>query len=161
MRIQKTISLFLLFFTLLAVLLTACGGGNTSSDTNSQDNTSANTTETPVQLPAGVTIALKDAQIVSSQTTFKPGVAYSFVVANVGKKHHGFVIVPTTVNVAQMTTADLQKSALVFVDDLAPGKTATMNYTFLASAVGVSYVMTSQLPGDAKAGLKVSISVKP
>ncbi len=157
MRNQKTLSIILLLLTLL-LALAACGGP--SPDTSSQDNTSTNAATTPALNPTDVLVTLQDTKILPAQKTFKPGVLYNFVVANAGTKHHGFVIVLSVIKVAQMTTADLQKSALVFVNDLAPGQSMEVVYTFPASAVGVDYVMTSPLQGDPLAGTKVSISVK-
>src|SRR5215467_6236548 len=120
MNSQKTIRLVLLALILL-LALAACGG----TDTSSQDDTSTTAATTPLPQPVDVIVSIRDNKIAPSQTTFSPGVPYHFVVANLGKQDHGFVIVPTTLNVGQASKDDLHKAALVIVDSLAPQKSTT------------------------------------
>ena len=157
MKIHKTISVFLLLFALLLGLV-ACGGSSTSSSSSVDDNLPA--TDTAVASPPpDIVVVLKDAKIVSTVTTFKTGVPYRFIVSNQGKKDHQFVILSSSLNVASMTGNQLQQAALAFVKDLAPGKSAIVDITFPASAVGNSYQMASYLQTDYQAGLKLPITV--
>jgi len=158
MNSQKTIRLVLLALILL-LALAACGGGDTSSYTGSQDTTSTNATTTTPPTPTYDIVSLKDTKIVPSLTTFSPGVPYRFIVANVGKKDHGFVILLSALNVSQMSKDDLHKAALIIIDNLTPHQSMIVDYTFPASALGQNYEMTSPMPADFQAGLKVSITV--
>src|SRR5215831_17481595 len=158
MNSQKTIRLMLLALILL-LALAACGGGDTGSDTSSQDTTSTNAATTTPPNPTYDNVSLKDTKIVPSLTTFSPGIPYRFIVANVGKKDHGFVILLSALNVAQMSKDDLHKAALIIIDNLTPHQSMIVDYTFPASALGQNYEMTSPMPADFQAGLKVSITV--
>ena len=158
MKIHKTISIFLLLFALL-LGLAACGGSSTSSTTLPDDNLPA--TDTAIASPPpDIVVVLKDAKIVSTVTTFQTGVPYRFIVSNQGKKDHQFVILSASLNVASMTGNQLQQAALAFVKDLAPGKSAIVDVTFPASAIGNGYQIASYLQTDYQAGLKLPITVK-
>ena len=155
MKVHKTVSVFLLLFALL-LGLAACGG---PSDNSSADN-SLSATVTPMPtIPPDIIVVLKDTKIVSTVTTFKPGLPYRFILRNVGKKHHQFVILSTTLSVASMTGNQLQQAALVYVADVAPNGAQIVDTTFPASAVGGSYQMASYLSTDYQAGLKLPITV--
>lgn len=153
MRTQKTVSISLLLFTLLSALLAGCGA---LTSTASPDITVIATAPPPTD----VVVTLDDKKIVPSRTTFSPGVTYDFFVANSGKKHHGLAVVPSSLNVTQMTAAQIQQSSLFIVADVAPQKGASVTYTFPATSAGVSYQMLSPVPGDYKAGLSLAITVK-
>jgi len=158
MRMQKTVSLSLLLFTLLSAVLAGCGAFGTPASTDATEP--PNGSVTPGPQPVDVIITLKDNKIVPSKTTFLPGTTYVFYVANGGKKHHGLVIVPAAVNVTQMTATQFQQAALFTVADLPPGQSSSVEYTFPTTSAGTSYQMTSPLPGDYKAGLILAITVK-
>ncbi len=76
MKIQKAVSISLLLFALL-LGLAACGG---SSSTSSSTDDSLPATDTAVPtLPPDIIVVLKDTKIVSTMTTFKPGLPYRIV----------------------------------------------------------------------------------
>ncbi|HET8853841.1 MAG TPA: hypothetical protein VFN02_15075, partial [Ktedonobacteraceae bacterium] len=88
MKIQKAVSISLLLFALLLGMV-ACGGSSTSSSTDD----SLPATDTAVAtLPPDIIVVLKDTKIVSTVTTFKPGVPYRIVLANQGSKDHQFAV---------------------------------------------------------------------
>jgi hypothetical protein len=156
MKIQKVLSIFLLSFVLL-LALAACGGPGSSS---ADDGLPPTDTVVPLQNPVDDVITIFDTKIVSSVTTFKPGVPYTFYVRNFGKKHHQFVLLLSALDGSTMTPAQLQKAALISVPDLAPEGTNTIDYIFPASTAGQSYQMASYLKGDYTAGLKLLVTVK-
>ncbi len=154
MRTQKTVSVSLLLFTLLSAFLAGCGA---LVNTANPDDTAL---VTPAAQPTTVVVTLEDNKIILKQTAFSPGVTYEFIVANAGQKHHGIAILPSGLNVTQMTAAQLQQAALLIVADVAPTKGATVTYTFPTTSAGASYQLTSPVPGDFKAGLTLAITVK-
>ena len=83
-----------------------------------------------------VEITLADNTIDASQTEFQVGVPYTFVVTNTGRRAHNFSINPP-VSVAGSLDAALD-SALLAVpqEQLGPGASATVEYTFPDSAAG-------------------------
>ena len=90
--------------------------------------------------PAGtgtqVDITLADNTIDASQTEFQVGVPYTFVITNTGRHAHNFNINPP-VSVAGSLEAALN-SALLAVpqEQLGPGASVTVEYTFPDSAAG-------------------------
>jgi ABC-type glycerol-3-phosphate transport system substrate-binding protein len=157
MKIQKAVSISLLLFALL-LGLAACGG---SSSTSSSADDSLPATDTAVPtLPPDIIVVLKDTKIVSTMTTFKPGVPYRIVLSNQGSKDHQFAVLSASLNVAQMTATQLQKAALAYVPDVAPGKSAIIDFTFPATAVGVSYEMASYPKSSSQGGVVLPIAVK-
>ena len=156
MKIQKAVSISLLLFALL-LGLAACGGGPTSSSTD--DSLPATDTAIPTLVP-DIIVILKDTKIVSTVTTFHPGVPYRIVLSNQGNKDHQFAVLSTSLNVAQMTAAQLQKAALAYVRDVAPGKSAIIDFTFPLTTAGVSYEMASYPKSSSKGGVLLPITVK-
>ncbi len=154
MKIQKVSSIFLLSFVLL-LALAACGGS-----ANSDTGLPPTDTAVPLQNPVDDVITIFDNKIVSSVTTFKPGVPYTFYVRNQGEKHHELVLLLSALDGSTMTADQLQKAALISVPDLAPNGTNTIDYIFPASTAGQSYQMASYLKGDYAAGLKLLVLVK-
>lgn len=155
MKIQKVLSIFLLSFVLL-LALAACGGTSNNTDTGLPPTDTVPVPPNPVD----DIITIFDNKIVSSVTTFKPGVPYTFYVRNFGKKHHQFVLLLSALDGSTMTSDQLKKASLVIVPDLAPQGTNTINYIFPASTAGQSYQMVSYLKGDYSAGLKLLVTVK-
>ncbi len=157
MKIQKAVSISLLLFALLLGMV-ACGGSSTSSS-SADDSLPATDTAVPT-LPPDIIVILKDTKIVSTVTTFKPGVPYRIVLANQGSKDHQFAVLSTSLNITQMTATQLQKAALAYVRDIAPGKSAIIDFTFPPTAVGISYEMASYPKSSSKGGVLLPITVK-
>src|SRR2546422_9624278 len=102
---------------LLLAVLSACGG--TSSSTSNQMN-----------------VTLSDIKIQSAQTTFTAGTKYHFVVTNNGKVAHEFMIMPMGMQMGNMSMDEMHKMALAMIDNVAPGETKTVDYTFTQSTGG-------------------------
>lgn len=81
--------------------------------------------------PAGSTtvqVTLSDYNINASLTTFSIHTLYHFVVTNKGIVNHEFNIMPPMTG--EMTPDEVHKSALAYIDVVAPGETKTLDYTF-------------------------------
>ena len=126
------------------ILATACGSSAPTATqaptqpaaTNPPAAQASPTTESASSAATEVDVTLADNTIQSSLTTFKVGVPYTFVVKNTGHHAHNFNI-STPVSVAGSLDAALS-GALLSIDQnkLAVGGTATVQYTFPASAAG-------------------------
>src|SRR5260370_38237198 len=118
--------------SLLLLVLAACGGSTSSGD---RSGTSGGSGGASAQI---VNITLSDFTIASSQTTFKTGVPYHFVVTTSSKSttNHEFMIVkPMTGN--GMTMDDMDKMALhrIDVSQLPPGARRSFDPTFTDPAI--------------------------
>jgi hypothetical protein len=156
MKIRKAVSISLLLFALLLGMV-ACGGSSTSSS-STDDSLPATDTAVPT-LPPDIIVVLKDTKIVSTVTIFHPGIPYRIVLANQGSKDHQFAVLSTSLNITQMTATQLQKAALAYVRDIAPGKSAIIDFTFPPTA-GISYEMASYPKSSSKGGVLLPITVK-
>ena len=129
----------------LIIFVAAACGSQASTATNAPTQPAA-TEAVPTQpgsvetAPAGtgtqVDITLADNTIDASQTEFQVGVPYTFVITNTGRHAHNFNINPP-VSVAGSLEAALS-SALLAVpqEQLGPGASVTVEYTFPDSAAG-------------------------
>ena len=96
----------------------------------------ASTQAAPPGNSTQIDITLADNTIQASQSTFQAGVPYTFVIRNTGRRAHNFNINPP-VSVAGSLDAALSGALLaVEREKLSAGATATVEYTFPASAVG-------------------------
>jgi len=137
---KKLISI--LVFTVL--LLTACGAQGNSNE---------------------VKITLTDFGIESSRTTFDAGVPYHFVVTNEGQVEHEIMLMaPMTEEQMSMNMdmEEMDKMALAHIEaeDLQPGKTAEMDYTFADPAPAGTLEFSCHIAGHYEAGMKLPITVK-
>jgi uncharacterized cupredoxin-like copper-binding protein len=170
MSTRKTVSLFLLFFVLLTILLSACRDGTTGRPASLQVTsipkrsqlvpTAAQTTPTSLYKVHKVYVTLWEFKIISSVTIFKPNIPYRFIITNRGGIDHLFMIVSTKLNPEKIVTADLHKMALIIVDDIAPEVTKTVDYIFPLYTLAGGYEMACHLRGQYQAGMKLSITVK-
>ena len=76
-------------------------------------------------------ITLSDFKIQSSLTTFTAGKPYYFVITNKGAVTHEFMIMLPGMG-GHMKT--LNKMSFAAVENIAPGKTKTMEFTFVRTA---------------------------
>ncbi len=112
--------------------------------------------------PVNVLVTLKEYRIVSSMTTFKPGVLYRFSIHNGGRKHHEFLLGVTYLIDYPVPPQEFAALYPIMVKDIAPGGTTTVDYTFPATDVGgdpldmVSYFSND----DLLHGMKLAIVVK-
>jgi len=131
-------------FIAVALVLTACG------------------------TPAGgeakeVEITLSEFGIQSSVTDFEVGVPYHFVVTNTGAVEHEFMVMPPleqdNMGMA-MDMGELDKRALVMVEasELAPGQSASFDYTFTEPATAGSLEFDCHTPGHYEAGMMLPLA---
>jgi uncharacterized cupredoxin-like copper-binding protein len=114
----------------------------------------------PPQKPVEVQVTLTEFKITSSQTTFSTGVPYHFVVTNKGTVNHEFMIMPPVSGT--VSPEQVQKLALAGIsgDELTPGATKTLDYTFTQPAPAGKLEFACHLPGHYEAGMHLSIVVK-
>ena len=133
---------------LLLGLATACGSSTpvatqdrtqpVATEPQSQPNpTQPNPTEAgAVASGVQVDITLADNTIESSLTTFQAGVPYTFVITNTGRRAHNFNINPPVSMVGSLDAALDNALLVVKQEQLSPGASVTVEYTFPESAVG-------------------------
>jgi uncharacterized cupredoxin-like copper-binding protein len=105
-----------------------------------------------------VRVNLSEFRIDSSVTTFSQGVSYHFVVTNKGEVDHEFMILPP--NMGGMSIEQMHSMALMHIDEVAPGQTKTIDYTFRQSASAGNLEMACYLNGHHEAGMKLPITIK-
>ncbi|MGZ9221459.1 MAG: hypothetical protein ACXW4Q_05075 [Anaerolineales bacterium] len=106
-----------------------------------------------------VDITLADNTIEVSQTEFQVGVPYTFVVTNTGRRAHNFNINPP-VSVAGSLDAALDGALLVVPQEqLGPGASATIEFTFPDSAEGQLLEFSCLIRRHYDDGMKVDIIV--
>lgn len=145
----RKLTLVLTLIVLASFALVACGG--TSTGTNE---------------PVEVQVTLSDSpsgamSMESSQTTFSTGVPYHFVVTNTGSVEHEFMIMPP-VEPGTMSMTEMDKMALVVIeeDDLSPGATQSVDYTFTKPAPAGTLEFACHVTGHYEAGMKLPIVVE-
>ncbi len=140
---------------LIAIIsLSACGTNPTAGQANPDGSVNVNVT-------------LKDFKIEPSVTHFKPGVKYHFRVMNAGQVAHEFMIMPVTMdnmgmtNLSAMSMEQRDAMALMMIpqEQLSPGATAEVDYTFANVPPGEIQIVCT-LQGHYEAGMHMSISVK-
>ena len=113
--------------------------------------------------PVQVDVTLSDFQITSSQTDFKAGQTYEFVISNEGAVNHEFMVMePLAMDSMGMTMEEMDAMALLMVeeDELTPGETKTVEYTFPASASGEDLEFSCHVEGHYEQGMKLPINVE-
>jgi uncharacterized cupredoxin-like copper-binding protein len=110
-----------------------------------------------------VQITVNEFNITSSLNTFSVGVPYHFVVTNKGSTPHEILIMPVA---NEQMSADqiqaLKAAALdgITGDDLTPGATQSMTYTFTKAYPAGTLEFACHLAGHYEAGMKLPIVVK-
>ncbi len=126
----------------------------------SRDEGSTPSSSITVSNGTSVQVDESDYKIVSSITTFTPGAAYRFVVKNNGNATHEFMIMPKPEGtMSGMTMGKMDTMTLAKVENIAPGQTATLDYTFPSSVSRSHPEFTCYYPGHYEAGMKQEISV--
>ncbi len=143
---------------LLAVLVligTACGTAAKAApiaDSPAQNGSAASGADQ-------VTVTLGDYTIASTQTTFKVGVPYTFVIKNNGNHLHNFNIAQP-VSVTGSEDASASSALLVVTQDKLPiGGGTTVQFTFPASAVGMQLEFSCLIPRHYEQGMRLAITV--
>ena len=161
---MKRISL-LLTVALFMFLVAACGGPAPVATqapvqpAATEAPTQAGATEVPAASGNQVEVTLADNTIDTSTTTFQVGVPYTFVITNAGRHAHNFNINPP-VSVAGSLEGALN-SALLAVpqEQLNPGQSVTVDFTFPASAAGQLLEFSCLIRRHYEDGMKVDITV--
>lgn len=109
--------------------------------------------------------SLTDYAIESSQTSFEVGVPYHFVVTNKGATNHEIMIMPPFTEEQMsmnMYMEEMDKMALVMIeeDELEPGKTMTLDYTFTEPAPAGTLEFACHSTGHYEQGMMLPITVK-
>lgn len=161
---KKGIPLFIIVLVMLFVA--ACGSAaSTATQLPVQPATQASTepaaTE-PVPVTGGtqVDVTLADNTIDASMTSFQVGVPYTFVITNTGQHAHNFNINPP-VPVAGSLEQALNSALLVVPQEqLAPGQTATVEFTFPDTAAGQLLEFSCLIRRHYDDGMRVDITVQ-
>lgn len=111
--------------------------------------------------PVTVKINATDFAFESSMTTFQVGVPYRFEVTNNGKVPHEFMLVkPIEAGAMEMEEMDAMALAHIEEDDLEPGSTQSVEYTFTQAYPAGQLEFSCHLPGHYEAGMVLPITVK-
>jgi uncharacterized cupredoxin-like copper-binding protein len=160
-REMKRITL-LFILVLVTLLVAACGSvAPTATQVPVQPATEAPAATEPVPVTAGtqVDITLADNTIDTPMTSFQVGVPYTFVISNTGTHAHNFNI-NQPVSVAGSMEQALDSALLVVPQEqLAPGQTATVQFTFPDTAAGQLLEFSCLIRRHYDDGMKVDITV--
>lgn len=124
-----------------AVALAACSGSATKQ-------------------PVTVTVTAKDFSFQASQTTFQVGVPYHFVVTNKGTVQHEFMIIKPEPAGTDSTKLDAEAIVHIEEDDLNPGDTHSIDYTFTKPYPAGTLEIACHMPGHYENGMHLAIVVK-
>jgi uncharacterized cupredoxin-like copper-binding protein len=161
---MKRFSLFLIV-ALVMIFAAACGSPAPAQTQEpappaaTQPPATIAATEAPATGGTQVDVTLADNTIDSSVTSFQVGVPYTFVITNAGRHAHNF-----NINRPVSVTGSLQQaldSALLAVpqERLGPGETATVEFTFPASAAGQLLEFSCLIRQHYEDGMKMDITV--
>lgn len=113
----------------------------------------------PIGNAAQVDVTLADNTIDASQTEFQVGVPYTFVITNEGRRAHNFNI-SKPVSIAGSLEAALEGALLaVPQEQLRPGASVTVEYTFPDSAAGQLLEFSCLIRRHYDDGMLVEITV--
>ena len=139
---------------LCIVLLTAC------SNTSQVD---ANQTGGSTRQFVAAQITLSDFHIISSVMLFTPGALYHFTVTNTGKTAHELMLLSSTMKTMDMSGMPMRlmdTMALAHREQINPGETTTLDYTFALQGAGVHPEFSCRLPGHYAAGMHLDVTVR-
>lgn len=135
-----------IFLVAIPLVLAACGGATpaatqrtaTQVPTEQPAATDFAVTEPPAASGTGteVDITLADNTIDSSLTTFQVGVPYTFVITNTGQHAHNFNINKPVSVAGSLETALNGALLAVPQDQLSPGASVTVEFTFPETSAG-------------------------
>ena len=114
--------------------------------------------QTPVPGAVRVMVTLVEFKITSSLLTFHAGSTYYFVVSNHGQQVHEFLIIPENPDGSAVSPAEQYNDKLIEIEQVAPGSTLTINFTFKHTSAG-RYEIACQMRGHYMAGMKLPIRV--
>ena len=114
--------------------------------------------DTPTIGATRVDITLKDFSITSSITTFHVGKPYYFVATNKGPSVHEFTIVQSLPNGKLLPNGGEGAYQLFEIEQIAPGTTVSMNYTFMPRNEG-AYEIDCLMRGHYMAGMRLPVII--
>ena len=116
----------------------------------------------PFDGPVDVEVTLTEFGIESSLDTFDVGVPYHFIITNEGAINHELMIMEPMMPGMDMSMEEMDAMALAFVeeDELTPGTTQTLDYTFTEPAPAGSLELGCHIEGHYEAGMVVPITVQ-
>lgn len=114
--------------------------------------------DTPTVGATRVNITLKDFSITSSIRTFHIGRPYYFVATNKGPSVHEFTIVQSLPNGKLLPNGGEGAYQLFEIEQIAPGTTVSMNYTFTPRNEG-AYEIDCLMRGHYMAGMRLPITI--
>ncbi|GEM_PF-861015 len=122
----------------------------------------APTEPVPAGEPVEVQVTLGDNWIQSSQTAFKVGVTYRFVITNTGRRNHMFDISKPAEKTTSAIREAMQNAILSVSDDqLPPGAQVTVDFTFTAPAAPGELEFACLIERHYKDGQYLGIVVEP
>ncbi|GAB1471702.1 hypothetical protein MASR2M66_25800 [Chloroflexota bacterium] len=135
---------YVVVLTIALLLLTACGAQGNSNE---------------------VKITLTDFGMESSRTSFEVGVPYHFVITNEGAINHEMMIMAPLTEMQMSMDMDMEEMdalalAMIKEDELTPGATMTLDYTFTEPAPDGTLEFACHVEGHYVAGMKLPITVK-
>lgn len=112
-----------------------------------------------------VTITLTDFGMESSRTSFEVGVPYRFTVTNNGAINHEIMIMAPLTEMQMSMDMDMEEMdemalAMIEEDELTPGATMTLDYTFTEPAPAGTLEFACHVEGHYVAGMKLPFTVK-
>jgi uncharacterized cupredoxin-like copper-binding protein len=116
-------------------------------------------TEEPAASGNQVDITLADNTIEASTTTFQVGVPYTFVITNAGRHAHNFNVNPPVSVAGSLEQAFGSALLTVPQEQLSPGQTATVEFTFPDTAAGQLLEFSCLIRRHYEDGMKVEITV--
>lgn len=123
--------------------------------------TACSTAKPDLNKPITVKIAADEFSFKSSLTTFTVGQKYHFEVTNQGKIPHEIMLIqPIQPGMMDMKAMDAMALAHITDEDLQPGSTKTMDYTFTEADSAGKLEFACHLTGHYEAGMKLPITVK-
>ena len=131
-------------FIASSLLLSACGSSTTPDG------------------PVDVEVTLTEFGIESSLDTFEVGVPYHFIIHNEGAINHELMIMEPMMLGMDMSMDEMDAMALAYVeeDELTPGTTQTLDYTFTEPAPAGNLELGCHIEGHYEAGMVVPITVQ-
>jgi uncharacterized cupredoxin-like copper-binding protein len=167
---SATRPLSILLLSALTVLIIACSAeaaastASSSSNSPSQAYTSIPIVSTPVPeqaaLPGAIRVyvTLQEFYITSSVRVFHTGVPYYFIVTNRGHVVHEFMIMQDNPNGTPVSFDEDSSSMFIHIEQVFPGTTLRMNFTFTPSLIGKSEI-ACLMRGHYAAGMHLPIVV--
>jgi uncharacterized cupredoxin-like copper-binding protein len=152
---KRIIPLFTVVLSMFVIA--ACGS---AAPATTQEPVQAEAAEAaPVAGGAPVDITLADNTIDASTTTFQVGVPYTFVITNAGQRAHNFNINPPAAVAGSLEGAFNSALLVVPQEQLAPGQTATVQFTFPDNTAGQLLEFSCLIGRHYDDGMRVDIVV--